>query len=407
MRVIFAVVLPVALLFMSCSKQQLVTRPGGLESGNVQSLQTGAVDANLFYSLPRSVVSIDMEVGKTKNIPGPYARYASRFLGLDDVISSASEKYEIKSVNISSFFEPDPDQIYYVRIPDDMLQCAYLGLTEAGLIAAINKTPGIDDMQYAYEYTKDFKKTESLASFNYFMDINLMERIDTIIRYEFEDTAVVQRQTFRRSMVEKSTEQRAREAAEHILEIREKKFDLITGFQEIPYTKDALEFMHTELSKLENDYLALFTGITSYSTMRYRFIHRPSKEDAGKQHILFHFSENDGVISNADVDMDLQNTKPVILLYQPANATKSLAQLQQQRLPTTPFTPAKGLHYRIPDYADIDILFGAEPRAKSRMLISQFGVINALPAINMEVEFYPGTGSIKSIGLDEVEIKEE
>ncbi len=406
MRVFFAVFLPVALILLSCGKQQLVTRPAGLESDHAKNLQAGVVDAGLFYSLPRTLICIDIEVRKTKSTPGPYARYASRFLGLDDVIISASETHEIKSMHISSFSEPDPDQLYYVRIPDNMLQTAYLRLTEAGLIAGSSKTTEIDYSKDAHEYTKDFGKNKSLAEFNYFMDINLTEHIDTIVQYVFEDTAVVQRQTFRRSTVEKSTEQRAREAAEHILEIREKKFDLISGFQEIPYSKDALEFMHAELSRLENDYLELFTGITSKSAMRYRFIHRPTKEDERKQHILFRFSEKDGVIANADVDMDLQNEKPVILAYQSANATKSLMPHRRQSFPT-PSATAKGIHYRIPEYTDIDILIGTELRAKSRMLISQFGVVKALPAINMNIDFYPGTGSIRSIGLEEIEIKEE
>ncbi len=407
MRVVFAIALPIAMLLVSCGKQQHIIRPTtGFESGNVQHMQPGVVDADLFYSLPRTVVCIDMAVIKTKHIPGPYARYASPFLGLDDVIITPSETHEIKSMNISSFSEPDPDQLYYVRIPADISQTAYLRLTEAGLIAGISKTPHIGFAKDAHEYTKDFGKQESLTGFNYFMDINLTEHIDTIIQYVFEDTAVVQRQTFRRSMVEKSTEQRAREAAEHILEIREKKFDLVSGFQEIPYTKDALEFMHAELSKLENDYLELFTGITSQRTMRYRFIHRPTKEDAGKQHVLFHFSERHGVIANPDVGMGLQNGKPVTLAYQSANATKLLMQRQRQSSPA-PSPPGKGIHYRIPEYSDIDILIGAEPRAKSRMLISQFGVVKALPAINMDIDLYPGSGSVRSIGIEEIEIKED
>lgn len=404
-RALFAIALPVAMLMVSCGKQQLVTHSDGFESENVRNMRAGFNDTDLFYSLPRTVLSIDVEVRKNGKMPGPFARYANRFLGLDDVILSASKTYEIKGININTFAEPDPEQLYFVRLPEDISHAAYLSLSKSGLITGISRKKTTDIPLDAYQFTKDFGIHESKPGFNYFMDINLTERIDTIIHYVFEDTAVVQQQTFRRSLIEKTTEQRAREVAEHILEIREKKFDLISGFQEIPYTKDALEFMHAELSRLENEYLTLFTGITSHSTMIYRFIHRPSKEDAAKKHTLFYFSERDGVIARAESHTNLQHVKPVILAYQSANATKSLRQPQQQRLPDAAM-PAKGIHYRLPEYSDIDILIGAEPRAKSRKLINQFGVVKALPAKNMEIDFHPGTGSIRSIGIEKTEEKE-
>lgn len=398
--------LPAMLLLASCGSKKAMIEPSGFESGNVRHMQTGITDADLFYSLPRTVVSIDVEIRKTEHIPGPYARFANRFLGLDNVIMSASETYEIKNIKINSFAEPDPDQLYYLRLPDTVSRNTFLNLSEAGLIAGISSTPGFDAQKDSYQYTKDFGAEKSRFGFNYFMDINLMERIDTIIQYIFEDTAVVQHQTYRRSMVEKTTEQRAREVAEHILEIREKKFDLISGFQEIPYSKDALEFMHAEMSKLENDYLKLFTGVTTQGSMRYRFIHRPTIEDVGKKHNLFYFSANEGVIAAVVDDESTLYGRPLTLMYKAANATDFLKQHLQQSFQNT-LPAGKGIHYRIPEYADIDVLLADEPRAKSRMLINQFGAVNALPIRNMEIDFYPDTGSIKSIGLEKTEEKKE
>ncbi len=406
MKVFFAVVLSGALLLASCGKQQVITRHVGFESGNVKNLHAGPADADFFYSLPLTVVNIDVEIKKTEYTPGPYARYANRFLGLDDVILSASENHEIKNIKINSFAEPDPDQIYYINLPDDLSQKTYIKMSEAGLIAGISKKPGSSIPEAAYQHAKDFVTHESKTNFNYYVDINLMERIDTIVRYVFEDTATVQQKTYRRSLVEKSTEQRAREVAEHILEIREKKFDLITGFQEIPYSKDALEFMHTELSKLENDYLALFTGITSHSTTLYRFIHRPTKEDAAKEHNLFYFSANKGIIIDSDNNEDIFDGKALNLVYKTTDTGNLLRQKLQQSV-ETPYPATKGIHYRIPEYAEIDILMGSEVKAKARILINQFGLVNALPAKNLEIDFYPGTGSIKLIGIEKVEEKEQ
>lgn len=35
-----------------------------------------------YYSLPRNAISIDITVTKTKMIAGPYAKYASKYLGI-------------------------------------------------------------------------------------------------------------------------------------------------------------------------------------------------------------------------------------------------------------------------------------------------------------------------------------
>ncbi len=382
-KFIIPVLLVLICLLPACSSQQPIT------SESIQRMEAGMPGTVFYYALPRTVVAIDVEIRETTKTPGPYAAYAEPYLGLDEVIFSQSKSYEISSISINSFAEPDPDHIYYLTVPDEAPDF-FLSMCDAGIIYSLNKTFADDGPGKITVPGEDYRCFDADVTFNYFIDSNLMEQINTITEYVQMDTLTVQRQTLRRSWVEKGQELRAREVADYIMEIREKKFDLISGFQEINYSKESLEYMYSEMDKLEGDYLNLFTGIVSTQTKNYRFIHRPAREDAASRHILFGFSSNKGVLT-ADEGV------PVSISYHRSKTSDAL-QRQIMRHTDSRRRTDKGLHHRIPEYADLVLHLGTEKRAEARMLVSQFGVVTHLPATNTAIEFHPQTGSIKSVG---------
>ncbi len=371
--------------------------PKPLGTGNIRHLEAGSSGPGMFYALPHTVFAIDVEVLHTARTPGPYAAYARRYLGLEGVINRSTDTYEISRVSISGFAEPDPTQVYYIGLPaaDNQGRSMYLSLTESGLILGINRPDAETGTRGQGHLSKDYGRFGTDATFNHFMDSNLREQIDTIVEQMRVDTLTVQRQTLRRSWVEKSTELRASEVAEYILQIREKKFDLISGFQEINYSKEALEYMYSEMDKLESDYLDLFTGITSKSTIRYRFLHTPDKNLTGQKQSIFRFSHTEGV--NPDREGD---GMPVSILYDRSQVTdlltaRSGGQADEDR------RSAAGIHYRIPEYGNIALYVGDTKRAEARLLVNQFGVVTYLPPGILDMEFYPDTGSLRSVGEEE------
>ena len=72
----------------------------------------------IFYSLPRTVIKIDVKIDRVENYQGPYADFALRFLGLKNVISANSIDYKISNITITTYPEPDPDQYYFVELGD-------------------------------------------------------------------------------------------------------------------------------------------------------------------------------------------------------------------------------------------------------------------------------------------------
>ncbi len=372
-------------LFSCSSHQPLVSR-------HIDKLDSNMPGTLAYYYLPRTVFTIDMEIVETTHTPGPYAEFAETYLGLDQVIISPSQSYEIAGITIRHFAEPDPEHIYFVLYPPEYQEPFLMSLSESGLIAGVNRLPGHpldtdegDDSMYFGIFGSD-------KTFNYFLDTALKERIDTITEQLRLDTITVQRQTLRRSWVEKSRELRAQEVADYILEIREKRFDLISGFQEINYSKEALEYMVTQMNQMESDYLDLFTGITGTRHMRYRYVVRPGREDISRAKVLAHFSPDAGILTQ-----DGGAGQPVRVLFERSKATDRLhTRIGTQQDPRQ--KASGGFHYRIPEYADVLLLLGDDKKAEARALVSQFGIVGQVPARELEIEFYPASGSIRSVG---------
>lgn len=384
--------LVVALMLTACSSQQ------SFYTSHVSDVQHSETGTGMYYALPRTVIAVEVTVEKTTDKPGPYAEYASPFLGLNDVIHAPAVNYQIHDIDISGYGEPDPDHVYHVRFPEgEDRQNLYLTLTEAGLIASVNKEKDDSRLDQDIKQIKERGELGTDTTFNYFINTNLKEKIDTIVEEVHLDTITIQREKLRKSWVEKGDELRAREVADYIMDLRTKKLDLISGFQEIPYSKEALEYMYSEMDSLEQDYLDLFTGISHTETITYRFIHTPAKNNLISPHILFRFSSEEGVLP-----ADNEHPTEVTLSYKRSHVTDEVAVLPTQTNRGRDQV-RKGIYYRIPEYADVMVHEGDKKLATAQMLVSQFGRASNLPPDSLEIEFFPNTGAVKSVGQPHAE----
>src|SRR4030043_1906486 len=62
-------------------------------------------EGTLIYSLPMTIFTVSIEMDRTINLPGPYAKYAEELLGLKNVIINEDEQWTIRSVSVSSHEE--------------------------------------------------------------------------------------------------------------------------------------------------------------------------------------------------------------------------------------------------------------------------------------------------------------
>ncbi|OIO99607.1 MAG: hypothetical protein AUJ97_08700 [Bacteroidetes bacterium CG2_30_32_10] len=346
-----------------------------------------------YYALPQTVLIVNVSVKKTDKIKGPYASYASKYLGLTNVITQNSTSYDISEITISSYVEPDPNQYYFIKTKGKFRNIInYLEFNEAGLINSINEQNN-SSITNTSSLVKDEGSNQQIELFaKLSAENNLYEKIDTIIEKVNLDTITIEKKILKKTMVEKSMEQKSKDAADFLMQLKEAKYHLLNGYNEVNYTKESIEYMNTQLDKMENEYLTLFAGLTVTHNLKYSYTYIPDENEISSP--LFKFSEKKGIIDifNEKIAGDtfliniFRNFEIEKLSYYFANKEK--------------LSSSHGIYYRIPQYSKVTISQNEQNYADVNLLIAQFGILTNLPAKKYKVEFYPNTGAIKNITAD-------
>ncbi|HJX71596.1 MAG TPA: DUF4831 family protein, partial [Bacteroidales bacterium] len=92
--------------------------------------------STFLYSLPRTVVNIDVVFLKSRFIPGPYHEYAGKYLGIEGASHDLTESWKIKKITVFSSGEPDPDFFYSVNMEGESVKFSEKldQLSQSGLI---------------------------------------------------------------------------------------------------------------------------------------------------------------------------------------------------------------------------------------------------------------------------------
>lgn len=343
-----------------------------------------------YYSLPKTLVSVEVWVDETEQLQGPFADYAGRMLGISDVIKNSNRSYVISGINLSIFQEADPAQFYFVRMP------LKGGVT---LDLVMNHDATLRSLQ-ARETDSKKKASARIANIDpsrSFVDVSLpdvVEKIDTVVSRVTVDTLTFERITFPKTYIEKSPEQKARQAADFILKLEEDRQKLISGFQEVNYSMESIRYMNEQMKVLQNDYLALFKGKSRITTTRLAFVFIPEEGSENKPLTLFRFDRNKGVL-----DKNSTEGEQVTIQFSSLKLTAGVKIHAPNR--KSDKRAAIGLYYRIPEKAAFVIRKGSETLAEKDFLVSQLGVVSSLPARGVSViEMHPQTGSIMRLKLE-------
>src|SRR5512133_3070324 len=105
--------------------------------------QTGT----FLYSLPQTVFDINVEAEQVAVVPGPYARYASKYLGIRDVPVKPETIYRIRNISLDNHLEADPEFLYSVNGIIDPL-------THAGLAGLIRDSMILKASDFSGRYSK-------------------------------------------------------------------------------------------------------------------------------------------------------------------------------------------------------------------------------------------------------------
>ena len=321
-------------------------------------------EGSIVYGLPRTVFTVNLEVERTIEKPGPYSRYAGDLLGLSDVIQEESDFWSIKAITVNSNQELDPSE-YYVIKSTSVFESNALELKKEGLILDLN--PEIfysTDNQNVNTSEINLFRTSDLGSDEYFQ----LQR-DTAYRRVSVDSTFIRIPYIVEKKKRLTIDQLAEKAARRLMEMRDGKHLILTGEANVfPQSEAAI----AEMNRMEKEYTELFTG-KSWSeskTFTYHFI--PSKDMDGKPVDLFYFSELTGP------DSEMKGGKPVTVELIGEKKTKDLVYVNKPQ-------PDKGqsltgLYYRVPEVVNMKITIGSETLFNSRRLVYQLGKIIELPS---------------------------
>jgi hypothetical protein len=347
----------------------------------------------IFYSLPQTLIKVEITVLKKEYYAGPYADYAGKYLDLENVSTSDYSEYSITDVKLGTVSEPDPGQYYFAEIDDKSIKestAMLFSLNEAGLISGLDAN--ILKSTLKENITKISDKQDAYAGmFQYSAETNLYEKTDTIVTKVVVDTVTVTKKYLDRKWVEKSTEQKAVEAANMVSKIRENRFNLLTAYQEVPFDAGTIAYMDQKLESLENEYLSLFTGMTIEKTLHYSFTVLPEKSDEAQTIPVFVISERSGI-----KEPNSAGGEKISLKIDPAAFPSALVNINKDRDKSAD----QGFFYRIPVTSKVSIEISSDLKVQANFPIAQFGSVTFLPSAISSVQFYPETGSIKNIIIE-------
>ena len=312
----------------------------------------------LIYGLPQTRLYFEVELVKSLIKKGPYAEYADRMLGLQNVPVKDSESWQIKSIRISSRQEVDSKQLYTVSFTDYPYNIdKLLRFTKAGLLLDVTVSNVLINQQGQGKNGDDFQFVNATVS------STTIEKVDTVYSTIVTDTAFVRIPVLQRKVMGKTTEEQAREAAQQIFNIRQSRLDMITGNTDYFPEGAALKLILQSFDTQEEQLLSLFNGVRIESRQIVTYPALPAKPETST--VLFYFSERAGMVS--------KNT---------AGAKDVWYEVGKVVIPVsiTPNQQAKNIiYYRIPQIAEISAGVDKNTLVKEHVTVCQFGNIVSFP----------------------------
>lgn len=359
---------------------------------NVIHIKTG-VDLGskqgFYYSLPTTLILVEVDVLKSSHSAGPYAAFASKYLGLSDISTTDYNDYSIQGARLSGQSIPDPDQLYFVDIQGKLSKenkAVMFSLSELGLATSVDGSVALDKAKNGSAFF--INRESDKSDFGYFAESNLFEQIDTIIQKVLVDTVMVKKVHIDRRWIEMASEDKAVEAANKITKIREARYNLLSGYQEIPYSAGTLAYMDKQLEEMENEYLSLFIGTSHTENLHYTFYIKPEAALSSQKIPVFNFSERGGIkpASGAGGEVFSLQVKKL----------SSFGELQTIMDAREAQVPGKhGFYYRIPVSVQFDLDFSGGLSASALIPVNQYGAVVSLPPEVINVEFHPVSGGVK------------
>lgn len=337
------------LLLSSCSASAQVRT----ERYNAASMP----DNSIVYTLPSTRLYAVATIEEEEEIPGEFALYAKRYLGVDGAILTPRHTYRLKEVTLHAYGVPDEQKRFSIRFRRNN-SATYMTLTPDGILASINKSvesvPAIPRSEAGQpDVTRDFRSLTSMPP------------------------AFIQAT---------SVAKKAEIAAQEIYRLRDSRTAIISGESDQPFPDgEAMKVAIGGLDAAEQSLTERFLG--KRVVTQHRYVVReldPTKE--GEQ-VAFRFSELGG-----GLDADDLRGAPVYLKIKITDAAPLLderAQNKKERELT------KGVVYAVPGQVTAQLLYDGRTLEERSFPVAQLGAMEVLDPV-----LFTTKGTLTAVTLD-------
>ncbi len=305
----------------------------------VSYYQPGVTVEGVTYFLPRTALRIIVEAEKTVVTPGELAKYAYRYMRMQNVPTEARTTWTIKNITVEPYGTPDKTKAYSILLKG-RTSAPLVSLTKDGLLLSINAE----------------KQEQPLSPLPQGTPAAPLPNARAYMNQEILSAG--------------STAKMAELCAQKIYDTRESRADLIQGeASNTPTDGKQLQIMLDEMDAQANALQQLFSGSSQTSTEFFSLTYDPTKET--KKDVLFRFSSVAGLVdsddlSGAPVYISIQSTGSLPSSTSNADSDKKKAKLE------------KGVRYNVPAREQITIYDADYDYCSVEVSMGQFGNVEIL-----------------------------
>ena len=324
----------------------------------------------LVYSLPSTSLHLAVEAEREVYTPGPYAKFAKKYLGLD-IDVEPYEKYNLLSVKVTPYLEADMNKRYVANLTGlDALSSTFFQMTSQGLVIMSDQNKGDSEYWRFPTLAENHSNTgvEATQTFTS-VETTLYKNVKNA-QGGYDKVAIQQSQ-----VVETSLEKKAQEIANEIFKLRKQRVQIITGDTDATFSGEALGAAVAEITRLEQDYLSLFIGRVETAVQKVGFDLLPKEGNGRQLFVAFRVSDKQGLLMPDNV-----SGRPIVLELTPESVPAPAVNAQDFAAPKTKKVNLGTIYYRVPALCTLKILDGQDLLLQTRIPVYQMGETIEMPA---------------------------
>jgi hypothetical protein len=316
---------------------------------------------NLTYCLPSTVLNLEVEAVQEKFYAGPYAKYAEKYLGVT-ARQKDEASFRIVQVKMVPYVEADQSRRYSVCVDKGNIDGSFLKLSAEGLVSFGDAAMGGNETVWRFpvETTGDFS-SKGVSS-------NLTSEATVLYKNDRKESEYGKISVQQNVIVAKTPEVKAAETADMILKLRKQRLQIVTGDTDATYSGEAMAAAITELTRLEQEYMTLFTGYSETQTQKMNFDIVPEAERETQKYVAFRLSDTAGLLP-----ADNLSGRPIVIEFVPGTFQQIEETLVDKK------KPAVLAYYRIPAVCTVKLTDGRDILLQSRVPVYQLGQESSLP----------------------------